>query len=121
MKRFTLVLLLALASTVSFAETYSYFLFINSSENFTAMASEGLEMTVADGVLTATNGSETQTFALSDLTAMRFSTTSTTDVEMVVASSEGLRAEDYVQLTLGSSTQLWINKSTGKKVLIKKN
>lgn len=78
MKRITLILTLALATTLTAAaQSYDYLTFRTADGTEKSLASDGLKITFADGTLTATTGSETATFTLADLATMFFAESAT--------------------------------------------
>ncbi len=98
------------------AESYQYFAFV-TADDITVMKSEGLSMTISDGVLTATNGSETKTFNMSELQTLRFSADAT-EIELPVTSYElPATSSDVVKIALGAKTTLVIDKTNGTKVI----
>lgn len=67
---------LAFGLTAS-AQSYSYLTFRQANGSEKSISTSGLKLTFADGNLVATNGTETVTYALSDMAKMYFSTTTT--------------------------------------------
>ena len=67
-------LLLATTMTAS-ATTYKYMVFETNDGTQQSMTANGLKLVYTDGTLTATNGSDSQTFSLSNLNRMFFSNT----------------------------------------------
>ena len=73
MKHYLLATLLLAATLTTSAATYDYLVFETSDGTQLSMTADGMKLTYNDGMLTATNGSVTQTFTTSALSRMFFS------------------------------------------------
>ena len=75
MKHYLLTTLLLLVALTNKAATYDYMVFETNDGTQLTMTANGLKLVYKDGVLTATNGTVTQTFSTSKLSRMFFSNT----------------------------------------------
>lgn len=75
MKHYLLTTLLLLVALTNKAATYDYMVFETNDGTQLTMTANGLKLVYKDGVLTATNGTVTQTFSTSKLSHMFFSNT----------------------------------------------
>ncbi len=81
MKKFSILLLFILVCSFARADSYEYLVFHTSSGELSITA-EGARITFEDGNLIASNGSETQTMALTDVSKFCFSH-DTTGIEVL--------------------------------------
>lgn len=79
-----LVALIATFATNVFADDYQYLTFAKSDGTTMSVEAQGLKITFSDGNLVATQGGETTTIALTDLTKMYFSSEKT-GIESIAA------------------------------------
>jgi len=98
MKKWFLCLMAIVAIQVYAADNTSmYLVFTTSDGTQTRLATEGLQLTTANGNLTATNGEGTTTFALTDLTKMVFDESA--DDSELVADVNGDKAVDVADIS----------------------
>lgn len=72
MRKAVLTLLIAVTALAARAYDYPYLAFETTGGEVTTVAVESLSLAIADGSLVATNAEGTHTFALSELSSMRF-------------------------------------------------
>lgn len=113
MKKLLLTLLIVVASLTARAYDYPYLVFQTTSGAVYSMAVESLTITINGSELVATNSEETQTFALTELSKMFFSE-STTGVEEVFNSDSG---EVAVYAVTGAYIGNYSNASDAVKAL----
>ena len=91
MKKLFLSLIIAISSLAASADTYQYMAFETTSGTSSTIAVSNLTITFSSGNLVATNGSETQTYTLTDLSKMYF-----TDTASGIESIKGVSASQPV-------------------------
>ncbi len=78
------------------ADDYTYpFLTIETSSGATSISTASLTLTISDGKLIAANETTTQTFSLTELSKMYFSTSSATGIETIEAATTVAGREVY--------------------------
>lgn len=99
---------LLLSALSAQASDYTTLVFQTSSGGATAVSLSSLVLTVSGGKLTATNSSGTQTFTLSDLSKMYFSTDASTAISGVASATDGeaVSVTSLQGLNMGSYTTL---------------
>ena len=101
-----MILAAILALTTSHADDYPYLTFETQDGTTQSVAVSGLTLTIADGNLIATSGTETLTLALSDLTKMYFASEATSIDELTTKLPADGVAEVYTLagVSLGQRT-----------------
>ena len=86
------------------AYDYPYLAFQTSDGKVQTVSVESLTLTIADGVLKATNGAGSKTFTISDLSKMYFSTdqSGTTGIKQVATSEKTVKVYSLSGMQLGS-------------------
>lgn len=127
-KSILLSLFLALASMMYADDyTYPYLVFTNSQGSQTAIAVDGLEITISDGNLLATNAEGTTTLSLADLASMQFTETAdmstgideldTAELPVTVYSLSGIEVGTFDNLKMAQQRLqqgVYIAKQNGK-------
>lgn len=133
MNRFIILLLMFVAAVQAKADDYGYLTFQTSNGAEQSLAVSNLKITISDGKLVATNGTTSQTFSLSDLSKMYFSSTATgikgttvtaTDTSVDVYSTSGVRMGTYTSLNVAKANLkpgVYVVKETNKtyKITVK--
>ena len=87
MKQILLTALLMASTTTASSATYEYMVFETSDGTLKSMTANGLKLVYKDGTLTATNGTDSQTFTLSQLNRMFFSDTKQGDATAITTAT----------------------------------
>ncbi len=91
-----MAMLTAMAVSVSaFADDYGYMTFQKTDGKLVSVSAASLSMTFRDGKLTVTNGTESRTFSLSELSKMYFSSDDATDIDNAPAAVNDSRMEVF--------------------------
>ncbi len=105
MKKVFTLLLCSVAAFCAQAQTYGYLKFKTSDGTVQPFAVSNLTLTLSGSNLIVTNGTDSQTFALADLTMMYFSTTTSigpspklNDSKVEVFNLKGVRQGQYENL-----------------------
>lgn len=109
MKNKVVAIIAALLATVSaYADDYGYFIFQKADGTLVSLASESLSMTFSDGKLVATNGTESCTLPLSELSKMFFSSADATGIDSAKATDgdNSLEVFSLQGVSLGSFVTL---------------
>lgn len=88
MRRFAIALLLTAFISSASAYDYPYLVFQNSDFTETAVSVESLTLSISGNQIIATNNDGTQSFTLSNLNKMEFSTTTTNVTENTTDESD---------------------------------
>jgi len=83
MKKLFATFLMSGALQATMAYDYPYLVFQTMDGNMQAMETDGLTITFANGQLVATNGNDSQTISLAQLSKMYFSGDNTTNIQTV--------------------------------------
>ncbi len=105
MKNRLVAILTAVLATVSaYADDYGFFIFQKTDGTLVSLASESLSMIFSDGKLVVTNGTESCTLSLSELSKMFFSAADATGIDSAQTTDGDSRLEIFsVQgISLGS-------------------
>lgn len=115
-KRFMFLICACLSGVMVHAVTYSYLTFQKADGTVVSMGVESLTMTFSDGKLVVSNGSDTQTLTVSELSMMYFSATDATGIKDVpnIASNAELEVFDIQGVSLGKFADLKTMKAKAK-------
>ena len=115
-KRFMFLIGVCLSGVIAHAETYPYLSFQKADGTVVSMNVESLTMTFSNGKLVASNGSDSQTLTVAELSAMFFSTADATGIkEVSISASDGeVEAFDLQGLSLGKFSSLQAMKENVK-------
>ncbi len=105
MKNRLVAIFTAVLATVSaYADDYGFFIFQKTDGTLVSLASESLSMIFSDGKLVVTNGTESCTLSLSELSKMFFSAADATGIDSAQTTDGDSRLEIFsVQgISLGS-------------------
>ncbi len=128
MKKLLILALLAALAMGTKAADYTYLVFTLTDGTSKSITANNLNITFADGNLTATSGSESVTIALTTLSKMEFSNDNTTGIDTIEANvtlDEATEIYDINGRRMPSATTLsrgiYIIKSNGKtsKITVK--
>ena len=96
MRKVIFSLLAVIGVATAQADDYTYpFLTIETSSGATSISTASLTLTISDGKLIAANETTTQTFSLTELSKMYFSTSSATGIETIEAATTVAGREVY--------------------------
>jgi hypothetical protein len=131
MKKFFLLTLCIIFSTISFAQSYSYLTFA-TAKGEQSMKSEGMVITFSDGKLIAKNAEETVEFDIADLSKFFFSETPTAisvpdaseSSEVTVYNVSGqyvgkFRSSDTLETQLPKGIYVVKDKTETRKLIVK--
>ena len=103
MKKILIFAVTVVCAVMAQAADYPYLVFTNTAGTTTVMNVSSLTMTVSGSSLQVTNSNGTETFALTDLASMQFSTDgSTTTIEQVLEADLPVEVFSVAGVHLGS-------------------
>lgn len=134
MKKAFLFLVMLVTASANYADDYKSLVFQTSDGTTTAVDLSSLVLTISNGKLTATSSYGTESFTLSNLSKMYFSSSETTGIEGITADDadtpltaydvSGRKVGDYKNLDAAKSSLkqgVYVIKLSGKtfKIVVK--
>lgn len=115
-KRFMFLICACLSGVIAHAVTYPYLTFQKADGTVVSMGVESLTMTFSDGKLFVSNGTDTHTLTVSELSSMYFSATDATGIKEVpnIAPNAELEVFDIQGVNLGNFPDLQTMKAKVK-------
>jgi hypothetical protein len=105
----------------AFSYDLPYLAFRDASGNITTIDAQDLELTFADGVITATNGSETLTLTAAEIEAMYFTSTPSAVASVAVDTEGSLEVYTTAGISLGKFSSLEAaRKAVGEGIFVVK-
>lgn len=112
MKKKMMLLMVALGAMTAQAYDYPYLTFQKTDGTVQSVAVDDLTIAVSDGQLVATNADGSQTFTLTELSKMYFSTTDAAAIEDVTASEAAVEVYTVQGVSKGAFSSMEAARAT---------
>lgn len=116
MKRNIAILFLAAVAGTATADSYDYLTFRTADGTEQSLTAVGTKITFADGNLVATNGSETFTKSLTDMSAMYFATTASGIAATTTNAATAAIVDGQLRVTAPAGTAVSLYAADGRQL-----